>query len=135
MPISELIRVEELGKLSFGNHLMESKRKITDFEVGGDLYKIKTFHKFTKLEKNGKLLYESEPGTTVYEMELMPDGVEFYVEGIEPASITVELENDALYNIYIDNRISGSIKSTLSGKINFSVDFDEETKRVKIVKG
>lgn len=49
--ISELIRVENDNALSFGNYLMDNKRKIQDFEVEGDLYKVKTYSAMTKLEK------------------------------------------------------------------------------------
>lgn len=60
--IEELIRQEENGTISFGNHLMDEKKKVLDFEVNGDLYKIKTFKEITKLEKNGKMLLETVPG-------------------------------------------------------------------------
>ena len=64
--IEELIRQEDNGTISFGNHLMDEKKKVLDFEVSGDLYKIKTFKEITKLEKNGKMLLETVPGATVH---------------------------------------------------------------------
>ncbi len=132
--IVELIRIEESGKISFGNHLMDKKKKISDFEVGADVYKVKTFAEFTKLEKNGKFLYESNPGTTVYELSLSDNGIEFYVEGEKEATIIVGLESNTNYNIIIDNRINGTVKSSISGKISFSIDFNEETKKVEVMK-
>lgn len=33
------------------------KTKLADFEVNGDLYKVKTFKEITKLEKNGTFVY------------------------------------------------------------------------------
>ena len=54
--IEELIRKEDDGSISFGNYLMDEKKKVLDFEVQGDLYKVKTFKEITKLEKNGKIL-------------------------------------------------------------------------------
>lgn len=51
--IEELIRKEDDGSISFGNYLMDEKKKVLDFEVQGDLYKVKTFKEITKLEKNG----------------------------------------------------------------------------------
>ena len=63
--ISELIRSEADGTLSFGNYELESKSKKQDFEHQGDLYKVKTFKEITKLERNGMFVYESVPGTTV----------------------------------------------------------------------
>ena len=59
--VEELIRLEDDNSLSFGNYLMDTKKKVIDFEVDGDLYKVKTYNKITKLEKNGILLYESVP--------------------------------------------------------------------------
>ena len=52
--ISELIRSEADGTLSFGNYELESKSKKQDFEHQGDLYKVKTFKEITKLERNGR---------------------------------------------------------------------------------
>ena len=63
--IEELIRSEENGAISFGNHRLEKKAKLDNFEHQGDLYKVKTFHEITKLERNGMFVYESVPGTAV----------------------------------------------------------------------
>ena len=43
--------------------------------------KVKTFKEITKLEKNGMFVYESVPGTSVYNFVETADGVEFTVEG------------------------------------------------------
>ena len=59
--IEELIRLEDNGSISFGNYLMDEKKKVLDFEVCGNLYKVKTYKDITKLEKNGKMLFESVP--------------------------------------------------------------------------
>ena len=63
--IEELIRQEDNGSISFGNYLMDEKKKVLDFEVQGDLYKVKTYREITKLEKNGKMLLETVPGATI----------------------------------------------------------------------
>ncbi len=42
--IDELIRKEDNGSISFGNYNLDKKTKLSDFEVNGDLYKVKTFH-------------------------------------------------------------------------------------------
>ena len=55
--ISELIRIENNGKLSFGDYTLASKAKLDNFEKDGDIYKVKTFKEITKLEKNGGFLY------------------------------------------------------------------------------
>ena len=48
--IKELIRLEDDGSISFGNYLMDEKKKVLDFEVMGNLYKVKTYKEITKLE-------------------------------------------------------------------------------------
>ena len=63
--ITDLIRTEADGSISFGNYELKAKTKKSDFEFEGDLYKIKTFNELTRLEKNELFLYESEPGTAV----------------------------------------------------------------------
>ena len=50
--ISELIRTEENGKLSFGDYTLAAKAKLDNFEKDGDIYKVKTFKEITKLERN-----------------------------------------------------------------------------------
>lgn len=132
--IQELIRVEIDNALSFGNYLMDSKRKIQDFEVEGDLYKVKTYSAMTKLEKNGRLLYESVPGTTVYSLSVSEEGIEFEVEGSEDAQITIELEADQDYKLYIEGIQVGKVATNLSGKISFSVDFATGNQKVEIKK-
>ena len=48
--IKELIRKENNGSISFGNYELPQKTKLADFEVNGDLYKVKTFKEITKLD-------------------------------------------------------------------------------------
>ena len=59
--VNELIRSEQDGTLSFGNYFLDTKSKLSDFEHGGDMYKVKTYNEITKLEKNGSFVYESVP--------------------------------------------------------------------------
>lgn len=132
--IEELIRVEDDQTLSFGNHLMDEKKKILDFEVDGHIYKVKTYDEITKLEKNGRLLFESVPGTTVHHFSLNDKAVEFKVEGHEDAQITMELEAGQDYKIYIEQVQVGRMKSNLAGKVSFSVDFANGSQGVKIKK-
>lgn len=132
--IKELIRVEQNKALSFGNYTVDSKQKVQDFEVEGDLYKVKTYTAMTKLEKNGRLLYESVPGTTVYNMNVTEAGLSFEVEGAEDAQITVELEADMEYKVFIEKVNVGKMKTNLSGKFSFSVDFATGNQHVDIKK-
>lgn len=132
--IEELIRVEDNGSLSFGNYIVESKKKVVDFEVNGDLYYVKTFNEITRLEKNGKLLLEAVPGATVHNFTMDERTVSFSVEGADDVQITMELEPEKEYRVVIDDFNAGSVKGNLSGKVNFSVDVKGGMKDVLIEK-
>lgn len=99
----ELIRVESNGKLSFGNFKLEEKSKVSDFIFNGDTYKVKTFKEITKLEKNEAFLYESVPGTNVTDFEETEEGVTFTVDCESDASITLGLDQDAIYRVMIND--------------------------------
>ncbi len=122
--ITELIRTEADGTLSFGNYELETKSKKSDFEHQGDLYKVKTFREITKLERNGMFVYESVPGTAVNFMKLTENGIAFQVECPGDAQITVELEEDTTYQVYVDDKEIGEMKTNLGGKLVLSVELD-----------
>lgn len=132
--IEELIRQEDDGTISFGNHLMDEKKKVLDFEVNGDLYKVKTFSEITKLEKNSKMLLEAVPGATVHNFVMNEKGAHFTVEGADNVQITMELEPETEYKILIDDVNVGKMKSNLAGKVNFSVELAKNTPSVAIEK-
>lgn len=132
--IEELIRLEDNGTLSFGNYLMDEKKKVLDFEVEGNLYKVKTFKEITKLEKNGKFLIEVVPGATVHEFFMDDKKAFFKLESNEDIQVTMELEPEKEYKIIIDDVTVGKVKSGLSGKINFSVEICSNLCDVKIEK-
>lgn len=132
--IEELIRVEDNGTISFGNYMMDIKKKVLDFDVNGDLYKVKTFKEITKLEKNGILLFESVPGVTVQEFYMNEKKITFTIEGLEDAQVTMELEPEHEYKVFIENVQVGRVKSNLAGKIMFSVDFKDGKQAVRIEK-
>lgn len=133
--VEELLRAEGDGTISFGNHLLAAKAKLEDYEHGGNLYKVKTFKELTKLEKNGMFAYESEPGTSVNGFSETENGITFKVEGSEDAQITVGLEEDTVYKVYVDGANVGEMKTNLSGKLNISVELASVgAAEVKIVK-
>ena len=133
--ISELIRTEENGTISFGDYTLASKSKAEDFEHDGDLYKVKTFNEITKLERNGMFVYESVPGTAVTGFCVKDAEVSFRVEGSEDAQITVQLEEDMEYEVFEDGVAIGGIKTNMSGKLSLSVELSEgKTVEVKIVR-
>ena len=120
--VEELIRAEENGAISFGNHRLDVKAKVENFEHAGDLWKVKTYKSITKLEKNGLFAYESVPGTSVSHFVEKENGVSFQVEGDEDAQITIGLEDETEYDVFIDGENTGTMKTNLGGKLNLSVE-------------
>ncbi len=126
MPVIEsLIQTENDGTISFGNYKLAAKTKLQDFEYAGDLYKIKTYYEITKLERNGSLVYESVPGTAVGHFTVNHDGVSFMVEGEKDAQITIQLEDDAEYEVFVDDIAVGGMKTNMSGKLAVSVELNQ----------
>ena len=122
--ITELIREEADGTLSFGNYELAVKSKKQDFEYEGDLYKVKTFKEITKLERNGMFVYESVPGTAVSHMDVTENTMSFDVEGNADAQITVELEEDTSYQVFVNEKEIGEMKTNLGGKLVLSVELE-----------
>ena len=125
MPVvSELIRIEDDGTISFGNYMLAAKSKLQDFEFQGDLYTVKTFGEITKLERNGMFVYESVPGTAVNHFQAGDTSVQFSVEGEKDAQITIQLEDEREYEVYVDGVSVGGMKTNVSGKLVLSVELN-----------
>lgn len=123
--IAELIRIEDNGMISFGNYLVDSKKKIKDFEVRGDLYNLKTFKEITKLEKNGTLLFEAVPGVAINNFQMDEKTISFNAEGFENTQITMELESSKEYKIIINGENVSSEKTNIAGKLIFSLELSD----------
>ena len=119
--VEEILRSEADGSISFGNHKLAKKAKVEDYEHAGDLLKVKTYNEMTKLEKNGMFLYESVPGTSVLEFKEADNSVEFIVED---SQITVGLKDDTEYEVFIDGKNVGTMKTGLGGKLSLSVELE-----------
>ena len=133
--VSELIRTEADGTISFGNYELPAKSNKSDFEHDGDLYKVKTFKEITKLERNGMFVYESVPGTAVSHLKATENGMSFTVECPTDAQITVELEEETSYQVFVDDKEVGEMKTNLGGKLVLSVELDStESAAVRIEK-
>lgn len=133
--VEELIRKESDGTISFGNYELDVKSKASDFEHQGDLFKVKTFHEITKLEKNGMFVYESVPGTAVFHMDTKDNQISFEVSGKESVQITLELEAEKEYEIYKNDSNLGKMKTNLGGKLVLSLELgDDEKDYIKVVK-
>lgn len=122
--ISELIRSESDGSISFGDYSLAAKAKVDNFAHAGDLYKVKTYQAITKLERNGMFVYESVPGTAVTGFKATEENISFQAEGPEDAQITLELEAGTEYDIKINGADAGVMKTNLGGKLSISVELD-----------
>lgn len=122
--VEELLRSEANGAISFGNHKLAQKAKVEDYEHAGDLLKVKTYKEITKLEKNGMFLYESVPGTSVLNFTEKENGVSFVVEGDEDAQITIGLNDDTEYEVFVDGNSIGTMSTGLGGKLSLSVELE-----------
>ena len=107
--IKELIKKESNGTISFGNYELDAKKKVSDFEVSGDMYKVKTWDEITKLERNGTFVYESLPGTAVNVF----------------TQITLELEANKEYKVFVNDKDLGVSKTDIGGKLTFDVDLQK----------
>ena len=123
--VEQLLRSENDGTISFGNHKLAQKAKVEDYKHAGDLYKVKTYNTMTKLEKNGMFLYESVPGTSVVNFKEMAEGVEFVVEGEEDAQITIGVNDETEYEVFINKESVGKMSTGLGGKLNLSVELSD----------
>lgn len=132
--VSELIRSESDGTISFGDYTKVEKSKLEDFKHGGDVYKVKTFKEITKLERNGMFVYESVPGTSVEHLNVTENQVSFTVEGSEDANITLELEPETEYDISVNQNDAGKMKTNLGGKLSLSVELEEGSSIPVVVK-
>jgi hypothetical protein len=132
--VEELIRLESDGSISFGDYLALSKQKVPAFKVKDDTYYVKTFEEITRLEKNGKLLFEAVPGAAVHNFITTDKGTKLSIEGIDDVQVTMELEPETEYRVIVDDFNVGSVKSSLAGKIAFSVDTSGKIKEIKLEK-
>ena len=127
--VKALIRDEADGTLSFGDFSQPVKQKKSDYKHEGDLYKVKSFNEITRLEKNGAFVYESVPGTAVFNLSVKDKEVTFFVTGKGDAQITLELEAEKEYEVFVDAESLGVMKTNLGGKLTFSVETNEDAKR------
>ena len=133
--IKELIRTEEDNTLSFGNYDLPTKGKVSDYVFDGDVYKVKTFHDITRLEKNETFGYESTPGTVVTDYKETEDTLSFIVNGFQDTQIIVAVEDDTEYQVSVDDAVIENYETNLSGKIVISLELEPGcVKKVQICK-
>ncbi len=132
--ISEAIRVESNNSLSFGNYHVSEKIKINEFKHNGDVYDLRTHDELTRLQKNGSLLIETVPGSTIHNLSINDKLVNFDIEGDGDTQITLELEPSKEYKILVDDMNIGNSSSKLSGKLSFSTNLNPNIQNIKIEK-
>ena len=133
--VKELLRAEADGSLSFGDYTLASKTKLEGFDFQGDIYKVKTFAEITKVERNGMFVYESVPGTAVENFKASASEISFTVSGIKDAQVTLELEADSEYVVYMDGVNAGNMKTNLSGKLSMSAELaPDKSVEIKVEK-
>ena len=80
-------------------------------------------------------MYESVPGTSVFDLDLEEKQITFKVEGTTSSQITLELEPEKEYKVFVDDTNIGKMKTNLGGKLVVSVDLNEnEETGVKVVR-
>ncbi len=132
--VNELIRKESNGTISFGNYELDKKTKLDDFEVAGDIYKVKTFNEITKLERNEAFVYESIPGTAVNLFNATDSEVNFFVDGIGQTQITLELEPSKEYHVFVGDKDLGVSKTATGGKLTIDLELEKSIlTNVKVV--
>lgn len=133
--VKELLKAEENGSLSFGDYSLTQKTKLDEFSFEGDVYKVKTFQEITRLEKNGGVVYESVPGSAVHGYKETERRIAFETEAADDLQITLEVEPEKEYKVFVNDTNIGKLKSSLGGKISFSIELDAgETAKVQVVK-
>ena len=132
--VKSLIQSGKDGTLSFGDFSLKEKQKKSDFKHDGDLYKVKSFNEITRLERNGAFVYESVPGTAVFNLKVSDKEIDFSLTGKGDIQITMELQAEKDYEVIVAGDSLGVMKTNLGGKLTFSVEADETSKKdVKIV--
>ena len=132
--IKEGIILNEDKTLSFGNYEVTEKIKVKDFNVDGNIYKIRTHNEVTRLSKNGNLLLETVPCATIHNLRRKEKEATFLAEGLGDTLITIELEPNTNYSLFINDVNIDKIKTNLSGKINFSTTLSKEAQQIKVEK-
>ncbi|MCL2461609.1 MAG: endosialidase [Defluviitaleaceae bacterium] len=132
--ITEIIRLEADGTVSFGNYNTSEKKKVADFDAFGDAYTVKTHDELTRVEKNGKLLLEAVPGAAFHNFSLTERLVSFGAEGAGDTQVTLGLEPTTEYRAVVNGVNIGNVESNLSGKVNFSVELNGSPQDVRIEK-
>lgn len=131
--MSELISVNDIKLLDFGNFTSEKKLK-ESMEFMGDQYNIKTYNEVTRLEKNDLMIYESVPGTEVSNFLDDIEKISFRVKGNGNTSIILAVEENKEFKFSIDGIEYENNSLLAQGKLNVNVDLNEDWVEIEVNK-
>jgi hypothetical protein len=81
-------------------------------------------------------VYESVPGTVVTNLKVTDKETSFAVEGLEDVSITLEMEPESDYVVYVDGTNVGKMKTNLAGKLILSLEITPgQVSEIRVVRG
>jgi hypothetical protein len=80
------------------------------------------------------LVYESVPGTSVYNFVETDGVVTFKVEGSEDAQITVGLQEETDYEVIVGGVSAGVMKTNMGGKLSFNAELSGAAVEVAVKK-
>jgi len=119
--INEGIKAGQNGAVSFGNYSVKEKIK-AKLEISGDEYAVKTHDELTRLEKNGALVIETDPGAAIHDFLMTDKSVSFKAEGAGDTQFTLGLASGAEYDLIIGGELIGKVTANKFGKAVFSAD-------------
>ncbi len=126
----EIIKINEDQTLTFGNFEVVEKQKVSDFDYKGEKLKVKTHKDITVLKSNDTLVIETVPGTVVDNFNMEEGNISFGILGYKQTIVTIEVEPEVEYNLYIDGVKSDILTSKPSGKVSISLDVENVKKTV-----
>ncbi len=135
MPKSKvIIKLNEDGSLKFGDYTLVEKQKVADFDFNGITVACKTHKDITVLKKNDNLFIETVPGANIDNFVVKEGDVSFDIIGYKQTMVTLGVNPDEIYQIYVDGHEIETQKSKLSGKISVSLDVEGASKKVEFKK-
>jgi hypothetical protein len=70
-------------------------------------------------------MFESVPGSAVFDFREKEDGVSFRIEAASEVQVTLGLAEDTEYAVYFDDEQVGLMETNKSGKLSMSVELEE----------
>ncbi len=130
----EVLKVNQDDTLMFGNFEAIDKQKVSDFRHKGDILAVKTHKDITVLKKNDALFVECVPGAVFDKFDYAYGFVKFDVKGYKQSMITLGVEPEASYKVFLNGVERDTLTSNVSGKISASIDIENKVASIEIRK-